>query len=91
VFQSAAAGIGDVNVTAESLPDELVKLLGKDAVEPNVAQAIEALKNADEPNRREKAGKVIAELGRSLEHLSNAGGAISAIMLIARLLSTGTI
>jgi len=89
LFQSAAAGIGDVNVTAQTLPDELVKLLGADALRPEIAAAISALKVADEPTRLEKAGKVIEELGRGLAHMSNTGGALAAIALITRMFSGG--
>lgn len=89
LFQSAAAGIGDVNVTAQTLPDELVRLLGEDAQRPEIAAAITALKTADDPTRLEKMGKVIEELGRGLAHLTNTGGAIAAITLIAKILSGG--
>lgn len=87
VFSSA--GQGDVTVTFQTLPDELLRLLGTDALRPEIASAITDLKNADEPTRLRKAGKVIEELGRGLEHLSNTGGALAAIALIARMLSGG--
>lgn len=87
VFSSSA--YGDVTVTFQTLPEELLKLLGADALRPEIANAINALKEADEPTRLEKAGKVIEELGRGLAHLSNTGGALAAIALIARMLSGG--
>ncbi len=87
VFSSSA--YGDVTVTFQTLPDELLKLLGTDALRPEIASAITALKAADELTRMEKAGKVIEELGRGLAHLSNTGGALAAIALIARMLSGG--
>lgn len=89
LFQSAAAGIGDVTVTAETLPDELIKLLGDEMLRQHseVAQAIEALKTSDKPTRLQKAGKVIEELGRCLGHLTNTAGALAAIALITRVLS----
>lgn len=87
VFSSSA--YGDVTVTFQTLPDELLKLLGTDALRPEIASAITALKAADELTRMEKAGKVIEELGRGLGHLSNTGGALAAIALIARMLSGG--
>lgn len=89
LFQSAAAGIGDVNVTAQHLPDELVRLLGEDARRPEIAAAITELKTADESTRLGKMGKVIEELGRGLSHMKNAAGAIEAIILIARILGGG--
>ncbi len=88
-FQSAAAGVGDVNVTAQQLPDAIVRLLGEDALRPEIAAAITDLKTADEPTRLEKMGKVIEELGRGLGHLSNTGGALAAIALITKILSGG--
>jgi len=87
VFSSSA--YGDVTVTFQTLPEELVKLLGADALRPEIASAIHALQSADEPTRLEKAGRVIEELGRGLAHLSNTGGALAAIALIARMLSGG--
>jgi len=87
LFQSAAAGIGDVSVTAQTLPDEIIKLLGADADRPEVAAAIEELRQSNDTTRIEKAGKVIQELGRSLEHVANAGGALSAIAMIVRVLT----
>lgn len=87
VFSSA--GQGDVTVTIETLPHELLKLLGTDALRPEIASAITELKTADDLTRVEKAGKVIEELGRGLAHLSNTGGALAAITLIARMLSGG--
>lgn len=84
---------GDVTVTLQTLPDELIKLLGTDSSRPQIASVIEELKtlpeSADKSARLEKAGKVIEELGRSLAHLSNTGGALAAIALIARMLSGG--
>ena len=80
-----------MTVTAEMLPDELIRLLGEETLHqyPNINQAIQALKTADEPTRIARAGKVIEELGRGLEHLSNASGALTAIAMIARVLSGG--
>ena len=90
LFQSAAAGVGDVNLSTEAIPDKLIKILGDETLRQHVeiATAIEGLRNADQPTRLEKIGKVIQELGRDLGHLSNTAGAIAAITLLARVLSS---
>jgi hypothetical protein len=92
-FQSAAAGIGNVTVTAESLPDELVKILGKEVLDQygEIANAIEELRVAGQPTKREKMGLVIQELGRYIGHVSNTGGAITVIMTLAQMISRGNL
>lgn len=85
VFSSSGYGNVTVTVTMQTLPDELYKLLGEDAKRENIAAALNDLKEATDSTRLKKAGRVIEELGRSLEHLSNAGGALAALALIVRL------
>ncbi|MBZ0280792.1 MAG: hypothetical protein K8L97_08615 [Anaerolineae bacterium] len=89
VFQSAAAGIGNVYQNIEQLADELSRILGDEVLqnEPALKAAIVELRSADELTRLQKMGNVVQELGRGLGHLGNTGAAILALEIIARFLS----
>lgn len=89
VFQSAAAGIGNVYQNIEQLADELSRILGDEVLqnEPNLKAAIVELRSADELTRLQKMGNVVQELGRGLGHVGNTGAAILALEIIARFLS----
>ena len=73
IFQSAVTNQGDIAQNAYQLADNLRQLLGAELLRsaPALEAAIDALQSTDESSRRGKCGKVIAELGRCLEHTAN--------------------
>lgn len=85
IFQSGAAGHGNVAQNASQLADELENLLGDLLNEQaELQKAVQELRKTDRETRVQKAGKVIEELGRCLSHSANASAVTLAIMQAAR-------
>jgi hypothetical protein len=83
IMQSQANIYGDNTQNANQLADELLELLGSDLLqsEPDLENAIVALKSVDESSRAEKCGKVIQELGHCMGHVANTATILTAISL----------
>ncbi len=87
-FQSAASNLGDVTLNNAQLADKLTETLSESFLESQAAlkDAIDELRESAEVDREPKVGKVISQLGHSLEHGANTAAVVAALMVLARLL-----
>jgi hypothetical protein len=87
--EGAAHGYPPQMESVEQLSDKLMDMMGDSMMDdhPPLRAAIADLRTADTPSEvRQRAGRVIEELGRGIVTLANAGAAIEAIQLIGHFL-----
>ena len=88
LFQSSASISGNIT-QIQKIADDVENLVGPEIDQiPELKQALDELRTSDEPSRGKKLRLVMDELGRSLAHINNAGGAIKAIMMLGSTLQT---
>jgi hypothetical protein len=87
--QGVGYNTGQVSQTLSEVADDLTKQLGESFLESqtDLRNAIDALREANEANQQSKLGKVISELGRCLDHGSNAASVTIALTMLIMLLS----
>lgn len=89
-FQSVGLSHGNVSqqITSSELADKLLAMIASDVLQsnPDLTAAIQELRTSLENERQSKLGKVISQLGRSLEHVNNAKGIIEAIAFLSMII-----
>lgn len=87
-FQSAASGIGNVSqkMSSADIANKLLEILTQDVIKTNsdLANAIHELSTSLENERETKIGKVISQLGRSMQHGANAYAVTQALLFLAQ-------
>jgi hypothetical protein len=92
-FQSAAVGYGSLSQTQtvknSELADKLIQMLGPQFLESNreIVAAINEFRESIESDRQSKLGKVISQLGNSLQHGANAFVVYQALMYLTPFIS----
>lgn len=73
----------------KELSEQLRQVLGEDLLASNqsIAHAIQELSQVSEADKVSKAGNLIGQLGNSLGHINNTGGALQAILFLVKFLS----
>lgn len=81
--QGTGVNYGKVNQTIEQLADDIEARLSPELLQAQIdlKHAIDALRDAS-GDKQSKVGKVISELGRSMEHTANAVEIIGALIVV---------